>query len=87
METDFDRERVVFLSVVSDPGFAATIDGKPTKIYRANLGLSAIIVPKGKHYIDFDYTTPGLRLGSVISLIALLLLILIAYRERKMIRT
>jgi hypothetical protein len=85
METDFDRERVVFLSVVSDPGFAATIDGKPTKIYRANLGLSAIIVPKGKHYIDFDYTTPGLRLGSVISLIALLLLILIAYRERKMV--
>jgi hypothetical protein len=85
METDFDRERVVFLSVVSDPGFAATIDGNPTKIYRANLGLSAIIVPKGKHYIDFDYTTPGLRLGGVISLIALLLLILIAYRERKMV--
>jgi hypothetical protein len=83
LTTNFDKERVMFLSVVADPGFTATIDGVKTRIYTANLGLSAIVVPKGKHYIDFDYETPGLKLGCIISLCALLILLIIAYTERK----
>jgi uncharacterized membrane protein YfhO len=87
LTTNFDEERVMFLSVVADPGFTATIDGVKTKIYTANLGLSAIVVPKGKHYIDFDYETPGLKLGCIISLCALLILLIIAYAERKQVKT
>lgn len=83
LTTNFDKERVMFLSVVADPGFTATIDGVKTRIYTANLGLSAIVVPKGKHNIDFDYETPGLKLGCIISLCALLLLLIIAYAEQK----
>jgi hypothetical protein len=83
LTTNFDEERVMFLSVVADPGFTATIDGVKTRIYTANLGLSAIVVPKGKHYIDLDYETPGLKLGCIISLCALLLLLIIAYAEQK----
>jgi hypothetical protein len=86
LTTNFDEERVMFLSVVADPGFTATIDGVKTQIYTANLGLSAIVVPKGKHYIDFDYETPGLKLGCIISLCALLILLIIAYAERKQVK-
>lgn len=86
MQTDFDQDRVVFVSVVADPGFKATIDGEATPIYNVNLGLSAIIVPKGCHQIDFDYTTPGLRLGCIITLLALVILLSIAYLERRVAR-
>jgi uncharacterized membrane protein YfhO len=45
--------------------------------------MSAIVVPKGKHNIDFDYTPPGLRLGTLLSVIAIILLIIIANYERR----
>jgi hypothetical protein len=83
MKTNFDKKRIVYVSVVADPGFTARIDGEQTPIYRVNLSLSAIVVPKGKHQIDFDYTTPGLHLGILLSLIALLLLIAIILYERR----
>jgi uncharacterized membrane protein YfhO len=81
--TDLDSTRVMFFSVSPDPGFSATIDGAPTKIYRANLGFSAIIVPAGKHHINFDYLPVGLKLGGVCSLVACLFCALLCYKESK----
>ncbi len=83
MTTNFDEDRVVFISVVSDPGFKATIDNQDTPIYSVNLGMSAIVVPQGKHFIDFDYTPPGLRHGALLSIIAIIILIVIAAYERR----
>ncbi|MDE6311794.1 MAG: YfhO family protein [Muribaculaceae bacterium] len=77
--SDFSNPEVVFFSVVADPGFSAYIDGKPTKIYEVNLGLSAIIVPEGKHDIKFSYLPQGLKVGGFISLISLLILMLVGY--------
>lgn len=81
--TDFDKERVVFFSVVHDPGFKATIDGVPTKIHNVNFGMSAIIVPAGKHTIAFQYLPPGLIIGAVISLIGFIFLIILWFTEDK----
>ena len=36
-------------------GWKAFIDGKETKIYRANHGFRGIVVPKGNHKIEFSY--------------------------------
>jgi hypothetical protein len=83
MVTNFNSDRVVFISVVADPGFKATIDDQVSPVYKVNLGMSAIVVPKGKHNIDFDYTPPGLRLGTLLSVIAIILLIIIANYERR----
>jgi len=38
-----------------DDAWQAYINGKETKIYRANLGFKAIYLPKGKHQITFTY--------------------------------
>ena len=58
------------------------LDGEEElKIYRANLGMAAVIIPAGKHTLEFRYFTPGLELGSYISLSALLLCLLIVFIE------
>lgn len=66
-----DSMRLVFFSVLSDPGFTAYIDGNSTKIYETNLGLSSVIVPAGSHDIAFRYFPPGLKLGLIFTLIGL----------------
>jgi hypothetical protein len=79
--TNLDSCRMMFFSVAPDPGFSATIDGKPTKIYKANLGFSAVIVPVGKHIIRFEYLPEGLKIGLLCTIIAGIILLMIFYIE------
>lgn len=81
--TDLDSNHIMFFSVSPDPGFTAFIDGERTKIIPANLGFSAIIVPAGNHLIRFEYFPVGLKLGAMCTIAAGLILLLIAYNERK----
>lgn len=76
-------ERLVMFSVLADPGFKATIDGVPTKIFDANLGFSALAVPEGSHEIAFEYTPPGLYAGMWISIFCLLVLIAVFIVEER----
>jgi hypothetical protein len=80
--SDFPDTTVVFFSVADDPGFTAYLTDSignrvATPIYRANLGMSGIIVPKGKHTICFDYFPPGLKLGAILSLLGVALLVML----------
>lgn len=50
-------------------GWKALIDGKETKIYRANHNGRAILVPPGKHKIEFRYEPMSYYLGKNISLV------------------
>lgn len=78
-----DHARLMFFSVPADPGFTAYIDGNPTKIYTANLGMSAVVVPAGRHEIRFAYFTPGLKTGAMLSLAGWLLWLLSFVRVRR----
>lgn len=82
-EVELDKDDVIFFSVPADPGFSATIDGKGTSIIKANLGLSAILVPAGQHTIIFRYMPPGLICGIIVSLSMFLLFILSLFIEFK----
>ena len=73
--TDFDSARVVFFSVVADPGFSARIDGVHVPIYEVNFGLSAMMVPAGCHTIEVGYFPAGLRAGIAGSVVGMLLLL------------
>lgn len=79
-EITIGSPRVLFFSIPNDEGFTATIDGNPARIFRANLGLSALVVSAGHHTIRFTYFPPGLKYGCWMSLAGLLLLILV-YRR------
>lgn len=82
-QINLSKDDIVFYSVPADKGFTAYIDGDETPIYEANLGLSAIIVPKGKHEIRFRFVPPGLKTGTLISLIMLLCALTVFFVENR----
>lgn len=72
-------------------GWKALIDGKETKIYRANHNGRAILVPPGKHKIEFRYEPLSYYLGKNISLalnaVVLILLAIFGYKSLRKKRT
>ena len=65
------KERLVFFSIPHDNGWKAFVDGNETEILTINGGLMGIIVPAGESQIEFEFTTPGLKIGIIISAISL----------------
>lgn len=64
--------KILVLSEQYYPGWKATIDGKPAKLYRANYLLRAVEVPAGKHVIRFRFKPTGIAIGLPISLAVLI---------------
>lgn len=77
------REDIVFYSVPADKGFTAYIDGRETDIHSCNLGLSAVLVPRGTHAVEFRFLPRGLKAGASVSLAILLLALGLFLWERK----
>jgi len=65
--------------VLSDtyyPGWKAFVDGRETKIYRADYILRGVYLAKGKHQVKFIYDPLSFKVGKYISLFTLLSLFL-----------
>lgn len=76
-DINLPRDNYVFFSVPADGGFTAYIDGQKASIEKVNLGMAAVLVPRGAHHIRFSFIPRGFRTGAAISLTALLLLLVI----------
>jgi hypothetical protein len=63
---------ILVLSEQYYPGWKATIDGKPSKLYRANYLLRAVEAPAGKHVVRLRFRPTGLTIGLPISLTVLI---------------
>lgn len=59
---------VVFSEIYLPFGWKAFIDGKETEFYKTNYLLRSIIVPKGKHIVEFRYEPEVYYTGKSISL-------------------
>lgn len=89
-EAETDGGVAVF-SDIYYPGWQCTVDGQPTEVLRANYVLRAIVLPAGKHTIEFRFDPQSLHTTEAIantSLVALVLLLLALvgweiYRRRK----
>ncbi len=84
MEVRTESTRAGFL-VTSDafyPGWRASIDGRVVPLYRADYAIRGVPVPAGEHTVRFDYRPRSFYLGAGISLVSMLLLIVLAVRER-----
>ena len=77
----------VFSEMFYEKGWNALIDGKETPIMRADYALRAIVVPAGKHVIEFKFEPQVVKTGSAITLVScigmLFLLVGGLYFERK----
>jgi len=76
LEVDTDVDRILFLSDTYYPGWKATVDAKPSKIYRADFAFRAIVVPKGKHTVIFSFEPLSFTIGATISGVTILFLTL-----------
>jgi hypothetical protein len=88
-EYNSTKARMVNFSEVYYPkGWQATIDGQPAEILHTNFVLRGLVVPAGKHIIEFKfepeiiYTTERLNLiGGILLLVSLLGVVFFEYRQ------
>jgi len=81
VKVDLAKKGFLVLSEIYYPGWKAYVDGKEEKIYQADYILRAIYLAPGKHDIRFIYDPLSLKVGTHISSItALFLLLVIIYR-------
>ena len=71
-----EKENLVFFSVPYEEGWSATVNGQSAEIIKANKGFMAVKVPAGTSSIRFEYMTPGLNYGLIITLVCLGVLII-----------
>lgn len=68
---------VVLLADTFYPGWQATVDGAPTRIYRADCVMRAVFVSAGDHEIVFHYAPLAFRLGAAVSAATIVVLAVI----------
>ena len=68
-----EKENLVFFSVPYEEGWSATVNGEKVKIEKVSIGFMAVRCPKGTNEIRFNYMTPYLKLGVIITLVCLVL--------------
>lgn len=72
-ETKLPNENFLVVSKSVFPGWKVTIDGRPTEIRSANIGLTSVLVPEGTHMVEFRYQPESFKKGLVISALTLAL--------------
>jgi len=75
-EISADRSGLVYFSVPCSDGWTAKVNGKESEIIKVHYGLTAVAVEKGESLIEFNYETPGLKNGAIISMVSVGALIL-----------
>jgi hypothetical protein len=85
IDVDVPSNGFLFLSDTYYPGWKAYVDGKETKIYKANYCFRAVQVEKGRHKVEFSYL-PGVfiigLIGTVISIVIILLFIILPNKTK-----
>ena len=67
----------VFSDIYYDGGWKATIDGKETPIIRTDYVLRGLMIPSGKHKIEFEIKPSVLKTTEPISIIGCVLVLLV----------
>jgi hypothetical protein len=68
-----DADAMLFTSEIFFPGWVASVDGKPQRIYRADYLFRAVPLKAGKHSITFTYAPFSYRIGRYLTLGSLLI--------------
>ncbi len=82
--TDNSADSYMLFSIPFSSGWKAYVDGVETSVNRADNGLMAIALRGGKHSIRLKYTTPGLIVGAIVSVISLFMSFLAMRNSKKL---
>jgi membrane protein YfhO len=83
LETATGASGLLVLSEAYYPAWKAYVDGRPVPLYTADHVLRAVPVPAGEHTVELRYESWSLRVGISVSLIAYLVLIVLAVAEAR----
>lgn len=72
----------MLLSIPYDPGWTLTVDGKETDLLTFKDSLLSANLTKGTHSIHLEYHTQGLQIGTYITAVAIILLILLFFLKK-----
>lgn len=75
--TECQNDRILLLPIPYNENWMILVNGEEAKIYRADAGYMAVIVPKGHSEIAIRYNSKVFLLGTVLTLISLSILIVI----------
>lgn len=68
--TDSKTQGLLVLNKSLYPGWTALLDGKPVRVFNVNLNQPAIIIPEGKHQLDFWFESKSFKMGKTITITA-----------------
>jgi uncharacterized membrane protein YfhO len=72
-EISLKENKILLLSIPYSKGWTAFVNGKKTKLLKANTMFMALPLKAGDYTIDLKYVTPGLKLGMFLILIGSIL--------------
>ncbi|MGK2858983.1 MAG: YfhO family protein, partial [Thermoanaerobaculia bacterium] len=75
-------EALLVASVTAHKYWKATVDGAPAPIRQVNVAYQGVVVPEGRHIVEFRYRNPLVAAGLGVSALALLLAQLAILRRR-----
>lgn len=75
--------KMLCIPMVYNKGWKATDNGKPVKVEKVNGMFLGIHLDKGMHEIKLDYTTPGLKIGAVITMFSMIIFLGIYVKRKK----
>ena len=78
IETSCDQDAYLIISATYDRNWRASVEGIPAEIQRTNLCMQSVFIPRGRHLIQLQYTSPAFELGYKISIITLLAFVSLA---------
>ena len=74
---ELSDETLILYTVPYDTGWTAYNNNEEVEILKVNYGLIAVKGNKGKNKIEFKYFTPGLKIGTGIALISIIIYIIL----------
>ncbi len=74
IQVDTSKDGLLFVSDAFYPDWKVWVDGKPSKIYRADFTFRAVYVPKGEHTVLFSYEPKSFNNGVTIAVFSLIAL-------------
>ena len=77
------KSGILQISTSYSSGWKAYVDGIETEVINVNTGFIGIPLEAGAHEIYFVYSTPWISLGTIISILGNLGLIIIIIKQRK----
>jgi hypothetical protein len=72
LEAKLRKPGLVVLDDQLTPGWTVSVDGHDARALRTDVVLRGVIVPAGRHRIEWRYSVPGLRAGAALSALGLL---------------